>query len=84
MLIQGALNLIEKGQGRRIQTTSRYSYEMKNEQLNRDIDFTIEINFVLNVVVGNNINGNELKSKFLILATVWLNGSTKSKSPYTY
>ncbi len=66
LLIQGALNLIEKGQGRRIQTTHLdISYEIeKIESLNRDIDFTIENKFCTEcVVIGTNINRNELKSK---------------------
>ena len=66
LLIQGALNLIERGQGRRIQTTHLdISYEIeKIESLHKDIDFTIENKFCTEcVVVGNDINRNELKSK---------------------
>ena len=66
LLIQGALNLVERGQGRRIQTTHLdISYEIeKIEGLNRDVDFTIENKFCTEcVVVGDNINRNELKAK---------------------
>ena len=81
LLIQGALNLIEKGQGRRIQTTHLdISYKIeKIEQLNRDIDFTIENKFCTEcVVVGNNINRNELKSKISDFGdSMVIAGSTK-------
>ena len=81
LLIQGALNLIEKGQGRRIQTTHLdISYEIeKIEQLNRDVDFTIENKFCTEcVVVGNNINRNELKSKISDFGdSMVIAGSTK-------
>ena len=66
LLIQGALNLVERGQGRRIQTTHLdISYEIeKIEGLNRDVDFTIENKFCTEcVVVGDNINRKELKAK---------------------
>jgi len=66
LLIQGALNLLERGQGRRIQTTHLdISYEIeKIEGLHRDVDFTIENKFCTEcVVLGENINRNELKEK---------------------
>ncbi len=66
LLIQGALNLVERGQGRRIQTTHLdISYEIeKIEGLHRDVDFTIENKFCTEcVVIGDNINRKELKSK---------------------
>ena len=66
LLIQGALNLIERGQGRRIQTTHLdISYKIeKIESLHKDVDFIIENKFCTEcVVIGNDINRNELKSK---------------------
>ena len=66
LIIQGVLNVIEKGQGRRIQTTHLdISYEIeKIEGLHKDIDFKIDNKFCTECVVrGNEINRNELKSK---------------------
>lgn len=66
LLIQGVLNLIERGQGRRIQTTHLdISYEIeKIESLNKDIDFIIENKFCTEcVIIGQHINHKELKSK---------------------
>ena len=66
LLIQGVLNLIERGQGRRIQTTHLdISYEIeKIESLHKDIDFIIENKFCTEcVIIGQHINHKELKSK---------------------
>ncbi len=66
LLIQGVLNVIERGRGGRIQTTHLdISYELdKIESLNKDIDFKIENKFCTECVVkGKNINRNELKLK---------------------
>ena len=66
LLIQGVLNVIERGQAGRIQTTHLdISYELeKIESLHKDIDFTIENKFCTECVVkGENINRSELKSK---------------------
>jgi len=66
LLIQGVLNVVERGHGGRIQTTHLdISYELeKIESLHRDIDFTIENKFCTECVVkGENINRAELKSK---------------------
>ena len=66
LLIQGVLNVLEKGQGGRIQTTHLdISYELeKIESLHKDIDFIIENKFCTECVVkGENINRSELKSK---------------------
>ena len=66
LLIQGALNLLERGEGDRIQTTNLdISYKLeKIEGLHKDIDFIIENKFCTEcTVIGENINRNELKSK---------------------
>tara|TARA_B110000438_G_scaffold303144_1_gene363360 strand:+ start:1628 stop:3442 length:1815 start_codon:yes stop_codon:yes gene_type:complete len=66
LLIQGVLNVIERGHGGRIQTTHLdISYELeKIESLSKDIDFTIENKFCTECVVrGEHINRTELKSK---------------------
>jgi len=66
LLIQGVLNVIERGKGGRIQTTHLdISYELdKIENLNKDIDFKIENKFCTECTVkGKNINRNELKLK---------------------
>ena len=66
LLIQGALNFLETGQGRRIQTTHLdISYDIeKIEGLHKDIDYTIDNKFCTEcVVIGENINRKELKSK---------------------
>ena len=66
LLIQGVLNVIERGKGGRIQTTHLdISYELdKIESLNKDIDFKIENKFCTECVVkGKNINRPELKLK---------------------
>ena len=66
LLIQGVLNIIERGYGGRIQTTHLdISYELdKIKNLHKDIDFTIENKFCTECVVrGKNINRTELKLK---------------------
>jgi len=66
LLIQGVLNVVEKGHGGRIQTTHLdISYKLeKIENLHKDIDFIIENKFCTECVVkGENINRSELKSK---------------------
>ena len=66
LLIQGVLNVLERGSGGRIQTTHLdISYELeKIESLNKNIDFTIENKFCTECVVkGENISRSELKSK---------------------
>ena len=66
LLIQGVLNVVERGHGGRIQTTHLdISYQLeKIENLHRDIDFKIENKFCTEcVVTGDNISRKELKSK---------------------
>ena len=66
LLIQGMLNVIEKSEGGRIQTTHLdISYELsKIENLSKDIDFTIHNKFCTEcVVVADHIDKKELKDK---------------------
>ena len=66
LLIQGVLNVVERGHGGRIQTTHLdISYQLeKIENLHRGIDFKIENKFCTEcVVTGDNISRKELKSK---------------------
>ncbi|MBI64868.1 MAG: hypothetical protein CMG64_01045 [Candidatus Marinimicrobia bacterium] len=66
LLIQGMLNVIEKAEGGRIQTTHLdISYEIsKIEQLSKDVDFTIKNKYCTEcVVIGQKIDRTELKDK---------------------
>ncbi len=66
LLIQGMLNVIEKSEGGRIQTTHLdISYEIsKIEKLSKDIDFTIQNKYCTEcVVIGQKIDRAELKDK---------------------
>ena len=66
LLIQGMLNVIEKAEGGRIQTTHLdISYEISNiEKLSKDVDFTIQNKYCTEcVVIGQKIDRAELKDK---------------------
>jgi len=66
LIIQGILNILEKSEGGRIQTTHLdISYERsKIASLSRDVDFTIHNRFCTECVVSaDNINKKELKDK---------------------
>ena len=66
LLIQGMLNVIEKAEGGRIQTTHLdISYEIsKIEKLSKDVDFTIHNKYCTEcVVIGQKIDRTELKNK---------------------